>query len=35
MDSRDIGLIDIDKIDGKVIWRLWPLDMIGSISASE
>lgn len=28
LDSRDIGFIGIDEIEGKVILRLWPLDKI-------
>lgn len=32
MDSRDIGLISIDKIEGKAVIRLWPLDKFGEIS---
>jgi signal peptidase I len=31
MDSRDIGLISIDKIEGKAVIRLWPLDKFGGI----
>lgn len=31
MDSRDIGLISIDKIEGKAILRLWPLGEAGGI----
>lgn len=27
-DSRDFGCIDIDKVEGQVIVRLWPLDKI-------
>lgn len=32
MDSRDIGLVSIDKIEGKAVLRLWPIDKFGSIS---
>lgn len=32
MDSRDIGLIGVDKIEGKAVLRLWPIDKFGSIS---
>ena len=31
MDSRDIGLINTDKIEGKAVLRLWPLDKAGWI----
>lgn len=31
MDSRDIGLIPKDKIEGKAVIRLWPLDKAGGI----
>ena len=31
MDSRDIGLISTDKIEGKAVLRLWPLDKVGGI----
>jgi len=30
-DSRDIGLIDYDRIRGKAILRIWPLKAFGSI----
>lgn len=30
-DSRVIGLIDIDDIVGKAVFRLWPISKIGSI----
>lgn len=30
-DSRSIGLIDIDNIKGKAVFRLWPLTKIGGI----
>lgn len=32
MDSRDIGLISIDKVEGKAVLRLWPVDKFGSVS---
>lgn len=32
LDSRDIGFISIDRIEGKVILRLWPIHKFGSIS---
>ena len=28
-DSRELGLIPIDKIEGKVLTRIWPLNKIG------
>ncbi len=31
LDSRDFGLIDNDKIEGKAVIRLWPLDKFGSL----
>lgn len=31
MDSRDLGLISIEKIEGKAVFRFWPLDKIGTI----
>jgi len=31
MDSREIGLISVEKIEGKALFRVWPLDKIGSI----
>jgi signal peptidase I len=31
MDSRDIGLINTDKIEGKAVLRLWPLNKAGWI----
>lgn len=31
-DSRHIGLIDIDRIKGKAVFRIWPLKDIGVIS---
>lgn len=31
MDSRDLGLISIDNIEGKAIFRTWPLDKFGGI----
>ena len=30
-DSRELGLIEYDKIKGKAIYRVWPLDRFGSI----
>lgn len=33
MDSRDIGLISIDKVEGKAVLRLWPVDKFGSVSS--
>jgi signal peptidase I len=30
-DSRHIGLIDIENIKGKAVFRMWPLDKIGGI----
>lgn len=30
-DSRQMGLIDINKIKGKAVLRIWPLDEFGSI----
>lgn len=30
-DSRDIGLISIDRIEGKAVLRLWPLDKAGGL----
>ena len=30
-DSRELGLIPINKIEGKVILRIWPLNKIGSL----
>jgi len=30
-DSREIGLIDIDKIRGKAIFRVWPIAKLGSV----
>lgn len=30
-DSREFGLIPIEKIEGKVITRIWPLNKIGSL----
>ncbi len=32
MDSREIGLISIQKIEGKAVLRLWPIDKLGTIS---
>ncbi|SNX53660.1 signal peptidase I [Thermoanaerobacterium sp. RBIITD] len=31
LDSRIIGFIDYKQIEGKVLYRIWPLDKIGSI----
>lgn len=31
MDSRIIGFINIDNIEGKAIFRLWPLNKVGGI----
>ena len=30
-DSRELGLIPIDKIEGKVLTRIWPLNKIGRL----
>ena len=30
-DSRELGLIPLDKVEGKVIIRIWPLNKIGKI----
>lgn len=30
-DSREIGLVDFDKIKGKAIFRIWPLKCFGKI----
>ena len=30
-DSRELGLIPIEKVEGKVIVRIWPLNKIGKI----
>ena len=30
-DSRELGLIPISKIEGKVVTRIWPLNKIGSL----
>jgi signal peptidase I len=32
MDSRTLGLIDIKSIEGKAIFRVWPLNKFGGIS---
>jgi signal peptidase I len=32
LDSRDIGLISIDRIEGKAVLRIWPIDKFGSVS---
>lgn len=31
MDSRDIGLIGSDQIEGKAVLRVWPIEMFGDI----
>lgn len=31
MDSREFGCIPLDKVDGKVVCRIWPLNKIGKI----
>ena len=31
-DSRQLGFIKMDNIEGKAILRFWPLDKFGSIS---
>jgi signal peptidase I len=31
LDSRDLGFISSDKIEGKVVLRVWPLDKFGGI----
>ena len=28
-DSRELGLIPIEKVEGKVVIRIWPLNKIG------
>ena len=30
-DSREIGLIDFDKIRGKAVFRVWPFSEVGSV----
>lgn len=30
-DSRELGLIPIDRIEGKVVTRIWPLNKIGKL----
>jgi len=30
-DSRELGLIEYDKIKGKAVFRVWPFDSFGSI----
>jgi len=30
-DSRELGLIPINKVEGKVVIRIWPLNKIGSL----
>lgn len=32
MDSRDIGFINVDHIEGKAIFRVWPLDKFGKVN---
>jgi len=34
-DSRELGLIEYDKIKGKAVYRIWPLDSFGSIYKKE
>jgi len=31
LDSRDFGTVPIEKIEGKILFRFWPLDKIGGI----
>lgn len=31
IDSRALGLIDYKQIEGKVLFRIWPLDKFGSV----
>ncbi|MCX7710215.1 MAG: signal peptidase I [Clostridia bacterium] len=31
LDSRDIGMITKEHIEGKVVYRLWPLDKFGTV----
>ena len=31
MDCRMFGAVPIDKVEGKVIGRIWPLNKIGNI----
>ncbi len=30
-DSRELGLVNIDDIDGKIIFTMWPLNKFGSV----
>lgn len=30
-DSRELGLIPVEKVEGKVVIRIWPLNKIGSL----
>lgn len=30
-DSRELGLIPMDRVEGKVVIRIWPLNKIGSL----
>lgn len=30
-DSRELGLIPIDRVEGKVVLRIWPLNKIGNL----
>lgn len=30
-DSRELGLIPMDRVEGKVVTRIWPLNKIGSL----
>lgn len=31
LDSRDLGFISIDNIEGKAVYRLWPFNKLGNI----
>lgn len=31
LDSRELGLIHVDQVKGKVIFRLWPVERLGKI----
>ncbi|MEW9097045.1 MAG: signal peptidase I [Clostridiaceae bacterium] len=31
LDSRDLGPIDFKQVKGKVLYRIWPIDKIGSL----
>ncbi len=35
MDCRDFGCIPVSKVEGKVLFRMWPLNRFGSINKSE